>query len=163
MPTLVPTDLARPAYRAAFIDLLEHYARDPMGGGSGLSAEARAHLVERLAARVDFVSWLAFDGTRAVGLLNAFEGFSTFAARPLLNIHDIVVHRDWRGRGIGRALLAAAEESARARNCCKLTLEVLSGNTTARAVYAACGYAPYALDPRMGDALFLERKLSTAF
>lgn len=159
MPTVSATDFSRPAHRAAFLDLLEHYACDPMGGGGGLSEEARRHLVERLTARPDFVSRLAFAGEEAVGLVNCFEGFSTFAARPLLNIHDLVVRADWRGRGIGRALLAAAEDAACQRGCCKLTLEVLAGNRAARAAYRAFGFAAYELDPRAGAALFLEKKL----
>lgn len=159
MPTISATDFRRPAHRAAFLHLLEHYARDPMGGGMGLCAEARTHLIERLAARPGFVSFLAEENGEAVGLINCFEGFSTFAARPLLNIHDLVVHADWRGRGLARALLGAAEQAARERGCCKLTLEVLSGNSTARAAYRANGFAAYELDPQAGPALFLEKKL----
>lgn len=162
MPTITVTDFSRAEHCTAFIDLLDHYARDPMGGGGGLGDEARQHLTERLAARGDCVSLLAFVDGQAVGLLNAFEGFSTFAARPLLNIHDIVVHAGWRGRGLSRALLAAAEDLARQRNCCKLTLEVLSGNAVARKAYAACGFAGYELDPRAGQAIFLEKKLLPA-
>ena len=157
--TIVATDFSRADHCTAFIELLDHYARDPMGGGEGLGDEARSHLTERLAARSDCVSLLAFSDGQAVGLLNAFEGFSTFAARPLLNIHDIVVHASRRGRGLGRALLASAEGIARQRNCCKLTLEVLSGNAVARSAYAACGFAGYELDPQAGQAIFLEKKL----
>lgn len=159
MPTIAATDFSRAEHCAAFIDLLDHYARDPMGGGAGLGDEARQHLCARLAERRDCVSLLAWADGRAVGLLNAFEGFSTFAARPLLNIHDLVVHADWRGRGLGRRLLAAAEALARQRDCCKLTLEVLSGNAVARQAYAACGFSGYQLDPRAGQAIFLEKKL----
>ena len=158
--TITATDFSRAEHCTAFIDLLDHYARDPMGGGKGLCDEARSHLTGRLAARSDCVSLLAFVDGQAVGLLNAFEGFSTFAARPLLNIHDVVVHADWRGRGISRTLFAAAEDLARQRNCCKLTLEVLSGNVVARSAYAACGFTGYELDPQAGQAIFLEKKLA---
>ena len=36
---------------------------------------------------------------KPVGLATTFEGFSTFAAKPLINIHDIAVLPDYRGRG----------------------------------------------------------------
>lgn len=156
-----PTDLADPRHAAAFLALLDHYARDPMGGGAGLSDFARAHLAERLSRHPGFVGFLAWQGEEAVGLINCFEGFSTFAARPLLNIHDVVVHSGHRAAGIGQALLRAAEAAARARGCCKLTLEVLANNHRALASYARFGFHPYELDPAAGQALFLEKKLGS--
>ena len=154
-----PTDLACAGHQASWLALLDEYACDPMGGGQGLSAFARASLVERLRLRTDFVGFLALRGTRAVGLINCFEGFSTFAARPLLNVHDLAVSFDQRGRGIGQALLAAAEQAAIERGCCKLTLEVLANNARALACYRRFGFDAYQLDPAMGSARFLEKKL----
>lgn len=153
------TDLGDSRHAEAWLALLEHYARDPMGGGSGLSAFARRHLVERLRSRTDFVGLLAWRGPRAIGLVNAFEGFSTFAARPLLNLHDIVVLESERGGGVGQALLAAIESVARERDCCKLTLEVLGNNHRALASYRRFGFAAYQLDPTAGSASFLEKRL----
>jgi len=155
-------DLANPAHAAALIYMLDHYARDPMGGGAPLTPEVMAVLPARLAQRRDFVAFVAFDGGATCGLINCFEGFSTFAARPLLNVHDIVVHERWRGRRIAQRLLAAAEEEARARGCCKLTLEVLANNRKALAAYDRAGFAPYVLDPDAGQALFLQKWLSAA-
>lgn len=184
-PTLstVAVDLSRPDHARELLRLLDHYAQDPMGGSHALADEVRATLVERLRAVPNFLAYLAYasgelgesgidsgneagngcgDEGRAVGLINCFWGFSTFAARPLLNIHDIIVDANWRGRGVGRQLLTAAEEAAKARGSCKLTLEVLEGNATARAAYARCGFASYELDPATGRALFLEKKLPLA-
>jgi GNAT superfamily N-acetyltransferase len=56
-------------------------------------------------------------------------------------------------------LIERAERHARDRGCCKLTLEVLDGNRAALAVYADVGFHAYALDPAMGRAVFLEKKL----
>jgi ribosomal protein S18 acetylase RimI-like enzyme len=158
-PRIVATNLARADHAEAFLELLDHYARDPMGGGTGLSDYARAHLVDALAARPGFAGFLAFIGDAPAGLINCFEGYSTFAARPLLNIHDIVVLDTHRGHGIAQALLAAAEGEAHARGCCKLTLEVLSNNRRALASYERFGFKAYQLDPAAGQALFLEKKL----
>lgn len=156
---IVATDLDQPGHAEAFVELLDDYARDPMGGGEPLPADVRAVLPQRLTGREGFVSFLAFAGDEAVGLINAFEGFSTFTARPLLNVHDLAVRMAWRRRGVGRALLAAMEEAARGRDCCKLTLEVLSSNHAALAAYARQGFAPYELDPAAGQALFLQKWL----
>lgn len=157
--TIYASDLADQAHAAVFLDLLDHYARDPMGGGEGLSDYVRANLVEQLKNLPAFHGALAFQGEKAVGLINCFTGFSTFAARPLLNVHDIVVHAKARGQGIGQALLGWAEERARQLSCCKLTLEVLANNRRAMASYERAGFAPYMLDPDAGQALFLQKLL----
>ena len=159
MPRLVRADYANPVHAAALVDLLDHYARDPAGGGAGLSAHARVHLVAALAARPFVFSVLAFEGDTPVGLVNAIEGFSTFACAPLINVHDIVVRAGHRGRGIGVALLAEVEAIARERGACKLTLEVLDGNASARALYQRLGFTAYQLDPAMGHAQFLHKWL----
>lgn len=148
-----------PVHAAALVNLLDAYARDPAGGGSPLSDFAREHLVEALAARPFVFSVLAFDSDAAVGLVNAIEGFSTFACRPLVNVHDIVVVPSHRGRGIASRLFAEVEAIARERGACKLTLEVLSGNRAARSVYEKLGFDDYRLDPAMGHALFMQKWL----
>ncbi len=164
---LAAVDLKNGPISRIWLDLLDHYAQDPMGGGTGLSDYARANLARELRVLPGFhgaLAWqMAADGSeQAVGLINCFAGFSTFAARPLLNIHDIVVRANRRGHGIGRALLGWAEQRARELGCCKLTLEVLSNNTAAMAAYESAGFAPYVLDPAAGHALFLQKNLAEA-
>jgi ribosomal protein S18 acetylase RimI-like enzyme len=56
-------------------------------------------------------------------------------------------------------MLALAEQVARERGACKLTLEVLSGNRSANTLYARIGFVSYQLDPAMGDAQFLQKWL----
>lgn len=148
-----------PAHAAALLELLDHYARDPAGGGEPLSDFTRANLLAQLAARPFVFSVLAFDGGVPVGLVNAIEGFSTFACKPLVNVHDVVVAASHRGRGIAAMLFAEVEAIARERGACKLTLEVLSGNRTARALYEKLGFDDYRLDPGMGAAQFMQKWL----
>lgn len=158
-----PADLGDPLQAEAFLELLDHYARDPMGGGAGLKPEVKASLVAELSRLPHFhgaMAWRERNGVpEAVGLINCFLGFSTFAARPLLNIHDIVVRAELRGAGLGQSLIAWAEGRARELGCCKLTLEVLSNNRRALASYERAGFAPYVLDPAAGQALFLQKAL----
>lgn len=150
-------DYASPADARAVVDLLDAYARDPAGGGEPLSAYAREHLVAELAARPQAFSILAFDGNQAVGLVNCIEGFSTFQCRPLVNVHDVAVLASHRGRGVARQMLLKAEDIARERGAVKMTLEVLSGNASALALYRRLGYAGYQLDPAMGTAGFMQK------
>jgi GNAT superfamily N-acetyltransferase len=150
-----------PAHAAALLDLMDAYSRDPAGGGEPLSDFARDNLVGQLAARPFVFSVLAFDGDTPAGLINAIEGFSTFACRPLVNVHDVVVAPGHRGRGIAGQMFAAVESIARERGACKLTLEVLDGNAPARALYQRLGFSAYQLDPAMGHAQFLQKWLAS--
>ena len=152
-------DFSNPAHASAIVYLLNEYAKDDMGGGAPLSTYTQANLVKEMAKRPTFHSVIAFlDGSPA-GLINCIEGFSTFACKPLLNIHDVVVLAEFRGQGISSLLLKKAEAIAEQLGCCKLTLEVLEGNKLAQAAYIANGFAGYQLDPEMGRAMFWQKKL----
>ena len=157
--TVCQADYQDPVHAEALISLLNAYALDPAGGGKALSAFAKTNLVQELAARPQAFSVLAFDGTQAVGLINCIEGFSTFACRPLVNIHDVAVLAHYRGRRVAEKMLALIETIARQRDACKLTLEVLAGNASAIRLYARTGFAGYELDPAMGKAQFFQKLL----
>ena len=144
---------------ADVVALLDAYARDPMGGGEPLAETSKARLADDLAANPQAFSLLARLDDRAVGLANCFMGYSTFAAAPLVNIHDLAVLPEARGAGVGKALLQAVEAEALKRGACKITLEVLSGNP-ARRLYAREGYGDYQLDPATGHALFWQKRLT---
>lgn len=153
-------DYSNPAHGRALVDLLDHYARDPSGGGEGLSEFAKGNIVAALSARPQAFSVLAFAGEEPVGLVNCIEGFSTFKCLPLVNVHDVVVRGSHRGQRVGERMLEVVEQEARRRGACKLTLEVLEGNLAAQRLYARIGYAPYQLDPAMGAAQFQQKWLT---
>lgn len=152
-------DYANPAHAQDLVQLMEAYAHDPAGGGHGLSDFVRTNLVAELAARPSAYSVLAYDGDQAVGLVNCLEGFSSFACRPLVNVHDVAVLASHRGQKIAEKMLALAEVLALERGACKLTLEVLSGNAGAYRLYQRLGFANYQLDPAMGQAQFMQKWL----
>ena len=144
----------------ALLSLLDMYAQDPMGGGTPLSAKVKARLCHDLGDFPGAYSAIAWMNDRPVGLINAFVGYSTFKARPLMNVHDIAVVPDLRGQGVGQALLLTLETYARSIGCCKLTLEVLSGNLRGLRSYEQYGFERYALDPEMGQAMFMQKWLT---
>ena len=160
MAAIVEANLADPRHAEAVLSLLDEYAADPMGGGEPLSEYARNNLVSELAARASIRIVLAFEGDDPAGIALCIEGFSTFSCRPLVNIHDLAVSSKYRGRCIGRELIAQVERIARATGCCKITLEVLEGNAPAQSLYRSCGFAGYQLDPELGRAMFLQRLLT---
>lgn len=150
---------SNPVHAEAIGFLLNEYAEDAMGGGQSLSLDTRQQLAVELAKRPHAFSVLAFIGGEPVGLVNCFEGFSTFACRPLVNVHDVAVITSARGLGISQKMLNKVEEIARQRGCCKITLEVLEGNEPAKGAYRKLGYSDYQLDPQMGRALFWQKTL----
>ncbi|MEO5658238.1 MAG: GNAT family N-acetyltransferase [Polaromonas sp.] len=146
-------------HASALVLLLDAYARDAAGGGKALSDFAKKHLARELAARPQAFSVLAFDDVQPVGLINCIEGFSTFACRPLVNVHDVAVLASHRGQRVAEKMLALVVQIARARGACKLTLEVLHGNASAIKLYERVGFAAYQLDPAMGQAQFFQKWL----
>ena len=155
-------DYSNPHHIRALMDLLDGYARDPMGGAEPLSDFARENLPAALRARPNMFSVLAFDDAQnglPVGLVNCVEGFSTFACQPLVNVHDVVVVVSHRGQHLGEQMLVVVEALAKARGACKLTLEVLAGNVSAQKLYRRLGFDNYHLDPAMGHAEFMQKWL----
>lgn len=190
MLTIQQVDFNNTQQTDELLSLLNAYALDPMGGGEPLPEATQAVLIQEMAKRDGVYSFIAYHqrvndrdtntdvstnantnantnasahpskNRQAVGLVNCVEGFSTFAAKPLCNIHDIAVLPEYRGQGIAQALMRQVCEYAKQRGCCKVTLEVLTGNTRARNAYRAFGFAPYQLDPTLGSAEFWEFKLT---
>lgn len=157
--TITEADLRLPRDADATLALLDAYSRDPMGDGAPLPEDVKAKLIPGLLAHPTTLVLLAWDGDAPVGIATCFLGFSTFKAKPLLNIHDLAVLPERRGEGIGPQLLDAAAAAARARGCCKLTLEVLENNHRARKVYAAAGFAQASYQEEAGGALFYAKPL----
>jgi ribosomal protein S18 acetylase RimI-like enzyme len=153
-------NLSDPADAAGFLAVLDDYARGPAGGSQALDPQVQARLVPALREQPSALLLLASSGAHVVGIASCFFGFSTFAARPLLNVHDLAVLPAFQGRGVGRALLAAAEERALARGCAKLTLEVLEDNARARALYRARGFGDFELAGVARRTLFLCKPLA---
>ena len=153
-------DLGNEAHAEALLTVLDSYATDAMGGGAPLDPEVRRRLIPALREQANGLVLLAFFEGTVVGIANCFYGFSTFAARPLLNVHDLAVLPAFRGRGVGRALLAAVDDRARARGCIKVTLEVREDNAQARGVYRAHGFRDFELSGVSHRTLFLAKPLS---
>jgi ribosomal protein S18 acetylase RimI-like enzyme len=155
---IIEADLADPQHQEAVVAMVNAYARDPMGNGQDLPEAVRHALIPGLRQHPTALIFLAFDGEAPVGIAVCFLGFSTFAARPLLNIHDLAVIPEYRGRGVGRRLLEQVEAKGRELGCCKLTLEVREDNHTAQQLYWKVGFQ-HAASAAGTRTWFLERRL----
>ena len=156
---IIEADLSLPAHQEAVLAMVDAYSRDAMGDGKPLDPDVRAQLIPGLRRHPTTLIFLAFDGDQPVGAAVCFISFSTFAAKPLINIHDFVVLPTSRGKGIGRQLLEAVETKAKELGCCKLTLEVMDKNHQAVRMYQAAGFERYALQEEAGAAIFMSKPL----
>ena len=137
--TIRLADLAESASQTAVVDLLNHYSMHEMGGNQPLPLEVKGRLIEGLRAHPMSRVFLAYDIDRPIGIAVCFIGFSTFKAKPLINIHDLAVYESHRGRGVGSQLIDAVIEFANSLGCCAITLEVRADNP-ARKLYAKKGF-----------------------
>lgn len=107
-------------------------------------ARARAGL-ELLLARPDCHLQLAVRGAEVLGFCSVQQRISTASGAPSALIEDVIVRREARGQGVGRAVLAAACDWARAQGCGSALLLVDMANAPAEAFYRAAGWMPGAM------------------
>jgi len=67
-------------------------------------------------------------------------------------LEDLFVEESSRGKGLGRVLVKAAVERARARGCERIQLDVNQANQTALRLYESCGFRPIHNPAKWGDA-----------
>lgn len=152
-------DYQNPKHAEDMVFLLNEYALDSAGGSKGLSDRVRKNLAAELGKLPFAFSILGYLENQPVALVNCFTLFSTFKCQPVINIHDLVVLERCRKQGISQLLLTKIEEIAIAKGACKIILEVLENNHPARNAYSKFGFVGYELDPRYGNAIFLEKVL----
>ena len=123
-----------------FAELINHYMTDPMGGSKPLTPLEQLRLVDGMASHPSGFVLFVIIGDQIVGLTTCFINFSTFKVKKYLNIHDVIVQKEFRGYGIGRNLIEKCIEISKERNYCKVTLEVRDDNTNAKALYTGLGF-----------------------
>lgn len=106
--------------------------------------DARAHVAEAL-QRADAGNFLAFaaDGT-AVGFAEAAlrnDYVNGTDSSPVAFLEGWYVNADWRGQGVGRALLSAVRHWAQVQGCTELASDTALDNVAAQRAHAACGFA----------------------
>ena len=85
---------------------------------------------------------IAEEAGRPAGFALFFHNYSTFLARPGIYLEDLFVRLEFRGRGIGHALLAQIARLARERKCGRVEWSVLDWNEPAIRFYQSLGAAP---------------------
>jgi ribosomal protein S18 acetylase RimI-like enzyme len=144
---IVQADLGNSEHAEQFLQLTSAYMADPMGEGRSWTDEQRSKLLGDIQEHPCALVLFAKDADAYAGICTCFYAYSTFLVKPILNIHDIFVLEDHRGKGVGTRLMSALERIARQEGCGKITLEVRKDNLNARDLYKSQGYteAPHSM------------------
>lgn len=131
----------RPATRAdvpqilAFIRALAAYEREP----EAVTATEADLERDGFGPNPFYSCLIAEHNGRAAGFAFYFFNYSTWMGRPGLYLEDLFVEPEFRGLGIGKALLQQVAAIARQKGCPRLQWEVLDWNTPAIEFYRAMG------------------------
>ena len=116
-------------------DLINEYISDPMGGGEAITSIKKLRLLDGLESHPTSLTLFVKEGEEIAGLLVGFFNFSTFMVKPMLNIHDVIISKEYRNKGLGRKLINQATKIAKDNGCGKVTLEVRHDNEHAQKLY----------------------------
>ena len=127
------------ADEGAALDLIEELFEPPGSRPSGYRRERAASALRHAVEQPEADVLLAMDGERPVGLASVYVDVQTIRFGQRCWLEDLVITASERGRGIGRQLLDAATEWARAHRCTHLGLVSAAARRDAHRFYVANG------------------------
>ena len=144
---IIEADLNQADHAENFLRLTAEYMADPMGEAEPWSDEQKNTVIKEMKDHPGALVVFAKADNEYIGICTCFYAYSTFLAKPLLNIHDIYVSESYRSNGIGRKMIEAIVVIAREKGCGKITLEVRKDNLDARDLYKRQGFkeAPHSM------------------
>jgi GNAT superfamily N-acetyltransferase len=136
LPAVVVRDIASTDH-AAWLPLWEAYnAFYGRHGPTALAADITATTWSRFFDAGEPVHALVAEADgRLLGLAHYLFHRSTIRIEPSCYLQDLFTVPDARGRGVGRALIEAVCERARAAGCSRVYWQTHESNTTAMALY----------------------------
>jgi GNAT superfamily N-acetyltransferase len=133
----------------AFIDGMqrfEHAIEPDRRIDAGVAEEFFTDIFARLAEKSG-VAFIAEEGGEKLGWAAAYreqnDVYVRADEREFAHVSELYVVEAARGKGVGRALIAACEEWARGLPVKVLTISVLEGNKRAATIYRKAGFATY--------------------
>lgn len=100
---------------------------------------AENFIAERLNKR-ESVIYIALDGGRPVGFTQLYPFFTSVGMKRAWVLNDLFVVEEYRSRGVGRALIAAARELAQSTSAKWIMLQTYTSNVNAQALYEKLGF-----------------------
>jgi len=164
----MPTITVRPA-TAADVETILHFIKGLAAFENepdAVKATTADLLRDGFGEQPKFEVLIAEVETEAVGVALFFPTYSTWEGRAGIHLEDIFVLEQWRGHGVGHALLVKLAKIAVARDCARLELSVLDWNP-AREFYHRLGiihqeeWLPYRISSEALRALANDQKSET--
>jgi len=134
--SILHIDVKSPEQRAQFEVLFNEYSSD-------LSANIESYVVKQLFGLPYFHGFICYVNGEPGAFAVCFESYSTYRSKRILNIHDFMVSSNYRGKGVGKALLGGIEHYCGDNEYLKITLEVDQNNLVAQNLYSAAGYEDF--------------------
>jgi GNAT superfamily N-acetyltransferase len=119
----------------AFIRALAAFEREP----DAVTATEEGLLRDGFGPNPIYYCLMADHEGQPAGFALYFFNYSTWLGRPGIYLEDLFVSPEFRGLGIGKALLQEVAIIARQKGCLRLQWEVLDWNTPAIDFYKAMG------------------------
>ena len=152
--SILNVDLRNPLHCDQVIKLLNDYMNDPMGNNNPMPKGLAPQIISGLKKHCGFLGFFVLADDQFAGLANCNMNFSTFQAKPLINIHDFIVAPEFRKIGAGGFLIQGVLDYASGNGFCRVNLEVREDNYPAKSLYKKMGFSDCV--PRM---MFWEIKL----
>lgn len=138
---LIKVDLLNSLHCKQVLILLNDYMEDEMGIRESMPADLGPHIIEGLKKHSAYLGFFVSVNNEFAALANCNLNYSTWAAKFLINIHDFIVSPKFRKQGVGEFLLQGIEDYAKAKDYCKINLEVRNDNLKAQNLYKKMGFA----------------------
>ena len=145
--SFIKVNLQDPIHCAQIIKLLNDYMNDPMGDNAPMAEDLAPRIIAGLKEYTGYLGFFVMADGHFAGLANCNKNFSTFKAKPLLNIHDFIVAPEFRSIGAGHFLMRGILNFASDNDFCRVNLEVREDNHAAKALYLKMGFAE--CEPKM--------------
>jgi GNAT superfamily N-acetyltransferase len=146
----------RPAHRDDVPALLDLIGQLAAHHGDKASTSADALLRDAFATPPWIEILVAESDARLIGYTVLCPLYRAQFAQRGLDMHHLFIVQDWRGKGVGRALIEAMVERARELGCAYVKVGTHPDNAAAQKFYLAYGFQPAPQGPQFG--LILENR-----
>jgi GNAT superfamily N-acetyltransferase len=137
---MVSVDI-RAAQRSDLDHILSLYADLEMPGDKRSDLSAAENLFVRIQQYPNYTVYVALAGDVIIGAFSLLIMDNlAHGGAPSGIVEDVVVHRNWRGLGVGKQMMRFAMEQCRKANCYKLSLSSNLQRTAAHQFYEALGF-----------------------